>query len=193
MINSNLANKVNKLFKRSFGLIIMAKRLLTVRRKGHKRKGYYKDIKPGPGYKKGYISPTKVRRSKKFKIRDVGAPGRGKKVIRIRRTGALTKYGYRIKLSPAMRRAILDKAVKEYGKDRVWRMLNAQVRLREMGGVAGEVFRPETKITGQAFQADRSYITKKYGGPVPRAAIKAWKAMSPALRSKKMRLAKGLA
>jgi len=138
------------------------------------------------------IPATRVKRSKRFKIRDVGTKGRGKKIIKIKRKGALRRLGYSIKKSVSARKRILNKAVKRYGKAKVWRMLNAQVKLREMGGVAGEVFRPEVRATGKRFQADRNYITKKYGGIVPRQAIKVWKAMSPAERSRKMRAGRTL-
>ena len=170
----------------------MARRYLTVRRKGHKRKSYMKDVKRGKGVKMKRIPATRVKPSKPFKIRDVGTVGRGRKIIKIKRKGALRRLGYSIKKSASARRRILNKAVKRYGKANVWRMLNAQVRFREMGGVAGEVFRPEVRATGKRFQADRNYITRKYGGIVPRKAIAKWKAMPPAVRSRKIRMAKGL-
>ena len=160
-------------------------RTLTVRRKEYHRKAYTK--------KSGIRIPaTYVKPSKPFSIRDVGTIGRGVKRIKIARKGALKKLGYSVAKPEAVRRRVIRKAVKKYGATAVFRMLQAQVRFREMGGVAGEVFRPEVAETGRKFQKDRNYVSSRYKIAPPLKAIRAWKAMPPSLRARKMRLAKGL-
>jgi hypothetical protein len=139
------------------------------------RKGYYRG--PYVMYRRG--RPVRVRRHyvppTSFHIRDVGKPGRGKPVIKIK-PGLLSKHGYSTKLPEAERREALDRAVREYGAARVWRMLHAQVILRKRT-------QPETR---EKFVRDRNYIRDRYGGPVPREAIRAWVRMSPRERVRRM-------
>lgn len=44
-------------------------------------------------------------------IRDLGLPGKGPQVIPIRRTGALSKFGYAVKASPTKRHRALTAAI----------------------------------------------------------------------------------
>jgi len=53
--------------------------MTRIRIKGYKRKGYIKDVKPGPGVKKGRISATTVRGHLRV---DKGKPGRTPKAQR---------------------------------------------------------------------------------------------------------------
>jgi hypothetical protein len=115
------------------------------------------------------------RRGYTVKRRDVGAPGRGRKLFEIRR-GLLLKHGYSTRLPAEKRHRALDRAVREYGAARVWRMLHAQVILRKRT-------QPEIR---EVFARDRDYIRDRYGGPVPREAIRAWMRMSPRERAARM-------
>ena len=98
--------------------------------------------------------------------KDVGAPGRGKKLIKVKK-GLLKKYGYSTSLSDRSRRIALERAVRVYGPGRVWHMLNAQVNLRlHQGGKAAR--------TRAIFEADRDWVASRWGGPrPPRRAIEA--------------------
>jgi len=159
--------------------ISQAKRYLIVRRKAHRRKGYYKDVKPGPGYKKGYIKPTTVKATT-YKTVDRGKPGRGKKVIKIK-PGRLRKYGYSTFKSTVERRKALRKADRAYGSVRLWRMLNAQVVLRK--NTRGRAYR--------IFKSDRDWVmrnlmTKSERRSMTKPAVKEWKSMSPRERAKAM-------
>lgn len=164
------------------------KRELTVHRVKYTKKKYYRKgytRKDGTKVSGAWVQKTKVPATT-FKIKDVGAPGRGKKKIVIKRKGALGVVGYSTSKSTSERRRALRRAVKKYGKDSVWRMLNAQVRLREKAGEPGEVFRPNVASKARIFQSDRDWITRTHGGPTPRAAIRAWKRMSPRERARRM-------
>jgi hypothetical protein len=55
-------------------------------------------------------------------------------------------------------------------------MLHAQVILRKRT-------QPEIR---EVFARDRDYIRDRYGGPVPREAIRAWMRMSPRERAARM-------
>lgn len=146
-------------------------RYLRVWRKAHRRKGYRKDIKPGPGVRMGYVRPTRVKGAT-FKIRDVGAPGRGPKIIPIKRKGALRRLGYYTTKSAASRRRALSMAVKRYGAGTVRRMLMAQV-----------IYRKRRDSTAAIFRADHNWLVKMYKMPYPKAAVRKWKRMTPRARA----------
>ena len=120
-----------------------------------------------------------TRKGYTAKRKDVGKPGRGKKVIKKIERGKLKKFGYSTSKSTQARHKALAKAVKAYGADKVWHMLHAQVilRLHQKGKAAK---------TRKIFEQDRDWITKKHGGPVPKAAIQTWVNMSPKQRAKAM-------
>ena len=115
------------------------------------------------------------RKGYTYKRKDVGKPGKGPKLIKIKK-GKLVKYGYSTKKPASARRRALAKAVKAYGAATVWRMLHAQVILRK---------RTQKKVR-RKFEVDRDWVAKKYGGPVPKKAIRAWKRMPPAERARRM-------
>jgi hypothetical protein len=169
----------------------MRKKLL-IKRKAYKRKAFIRCRKR----KCAKVSATTVPATQ-YLAKDLGAVGRGRKLIRITRKGALTRLGYHSASPSSVRRKALRSAVSEYGADRVWRMLNAQVRFRQMkadGMCDGKcnVCRPDVREACGAFLSDRDWIKENYRISAPIKAIKAWQAMSPALRSRKMRIAKGL-
>ena len=147
----------------------MAKKLL-VRRKGYHRKGFV--IRRGG--KLIRIPPTYVKPAT-YKIKDRGAPGRGKKVIKVRK-GLLKAVGYSTKLSASARRTALRRAVAKYGAARVWRMLHAQVILRK---------RTQPKAR-RIFMRDRAYIRRVYHPDIARYARARWMHMSPTARAKAM-------
>ena len=149
----------------------MARAKLTVRRKGYRRKGYYR--KDGT-----YVRPARVSPST-FKIADRGAPGRGKKVFKVKK-GLLTRLGYHVSLPARRRRAILKKADKLYGSVRLWRMLNAQ-----------HIYRKRTDGIGKIFASDRDWVKKnlintREARSMTRPAVQKWKSMSPTARKRAM-------
>jgi len=89
-------------------------------------------------------------RAATFKIQDRGLPGRGPKLIPIRRTGALVKLGYSVKDDVEERNEALRKAVKRYGQRAVQRMLQAQANLRSR----------VDKTLGERFAADAERVSK---------------------------------
>lgn len=120
----------------------MARKKLTVR-----RKGYYKDVKRGPGYKRGYIPPAT------FKIEDRGAPGRGKKVLPKLKKGALGGPGFFDK--PArMRRKVAARLAKKHGEKSVVGRLRAIQVLNK---------RQNPKVAAKA-RADSKYIAGSFRG-----------------------------
>jgi len=145
---------------------------LTVIKEGHERKGYYK---PSVGKR---IPPTKVKRSKPFKIKDVGAKGRGISVIPIKRKGALRQLGYSSKAPVEQRRKALRKAVNKYGGASVFRMLNAQViyRKRKRDGVKSAFIEDRDYVENQLMtDREKVYMTSK--------ARKEWVSMTPRERA----------
>lgn len=164
-------------------------RITTIRRKGYKRKAYTRCRTR----KSCAICPMRTTCTK-IKSARVGASrpyekvfpyatGKARKLIKITHKGALKKYGYTIAGSATTRRDALSKAVGEYGATKVWRMLNAQVRFRQMR-MDGQcvkncnICRPDVKASCQAFLTDRDWIAENYKIEAPRAAIRAWKGMS---------------
>jgi len=140
------------------------RRMLTIRRKGYWRKAYVR--KDGVRVKRTYVPPTT------FKIRDVGAPGRGPKLIPIKKD----MLGYSTAWPAAKRRRHLRKLIAKRGAAKVWRQLHAQVILRKR----------KPGRARRVFMADRDWVAREYGGPVPRAAIARWKGMTPLERARAM-------
>jgi len=143
--------------------------MLTVHRRGYHRKGY---VRKG----KIKVSPTYVPPAK-FKIKDVGAVGRGKKVVKIARKGALKKLGYSTGASEVARRRALSKAMRQFGEPTVFRMLQAQVVLRKRT-------QPEAR---RVFERDRDWVVEQMS-PTQRLkmtapARKEWMGMSPRARA----------
>jgi len=105
------------------------------------------------------VKPTTYRRNGKiihrrgytYRKKDVGKPGKGKKVIPIKK-GKLSKFGYSTSKSERARHRALAKAVKKYGPLRVFRMLNAQVILRK------RTQKKQRKI----FEKDRDWVKQTY-------------------------------
>lgn len=83
-------------------------------RKSYKRKSYVR--KDG-----SRVKGSKVKASC---IKDLGAEGKGKKVVKILRVGSLRKYGYSMKSPFSSRQEALKKAVKQYGKSSTIKKLN---------------------------------------------------------------------
>lgn len=142
---------------------------LTVRRKAYHRKPYVR--KSGTEVSGTYVPPAT------FKIRDVGLPGRGKKIFTVKK-GLLTSLGYHIHESPEKRRMALKRADKKYGSVRLWRMLNAQV-----------LFRKRTDGIGHTFRQDRDWVMENLINPreartMTAPAVRAWESMSHRARIK---------
>ena len=117
---------------------------LRVRRKGHHRRGFYIHRNG----KRIYIPPTYVKPTT-FYIKDRGAPGRGKKVIPIKK-GKL--HPYSVHLSEKRRHQILARKVKRYGATSVFRALMAQVILRKRT-------QPHAR---RIFKKDAEWVKNKY-------------------------------
>jgi hypothetical protein len=111
---------------------------------------------------------------------DIGLKGRGKKVITIKRKGALKKHGYGVHFPETQRRKALRSAEKEFGAPSVFKMLQAQT-----------VFRKHTDGALPKFVADREYVKKELMTEAEKLAMtkparKEWMAMSPEARAKAM-------
>jgi len=155
----------------------MAKRgRLLVKRKGYKKKAYVahrrgKLVK----VKASYVPPTR------FKIRDIGARGRGPKVVSKIRKGLLKKFGYSTGKLEAVRHKALRKAYRAYGGVSLFRKLQLQVILRK-----------RTQLAARAtFAKDRDWVkrtlmTQAEKISMTRPARKKWMAMTPRARAKAM-------
>jgi len=121
-------------------------------------------------HRKGY-----TREAYTYYRKDVGAPGRGKKVIPELEEGELTKHGYSTDKPAKERHEALRKAVREDGAEVVWHRLHAQVILRKR-------IQPKQR---EIFRQDRDWVKKTFKPDLtPRAAIKEWRSMSPEERAK---------
>jgi hypothetical protein len=159
------------------------RRLLTVHRKGYHRKGYSR--KGFTAVRDGHVkipsaevSPAYVP-SATYKIKDIGAVGRGKKVIKGIKKGLLGKYGYATAKSAEERHRALRKADRAYGTVKLFKMLHAQVVMRKR-------IHPEAR---RVFEADRSWVkknllSKKEGLRMTARPRAKWKTMSPSARAK---------
>jgi len=158
--------------------MLPGKRRLLIRRKGYR-------VRPTKYYRKGKLIKRKgyfVKPTVYYK-EDIGAPGRGPKVIKIRRVGAVNRIaremGYERFTDIPMRRikTFAEKLVAAYGALTAFKMMHAQV-----------IFRKRTKFAGyRKFVKARDYIGDKYGVRLtPYAAIRAWKRMPPRERARRM-------
>ena len=113
------------------------------------------------------------------KIHSRSRPRRGSGGVRIpiKRKGALTQLGYSTKKPDTVRHRALSKAVKKYGAEDVWHMLQAQV-----------VFRKKKQPKARAvFEEDREWIEKTFKPDLtPIEAIEAWEEMSSEERAERM-------
>ena len=113
------------------------------------------------------------------KIHGRSRPRRGSGGVRIpiKRKGALTELGYSTKKPDTARQRALSKAVKKYGAEDVWHMLQAQV-----------VFRKKKQPKARAvFEEDREWIEKTFKPDLtPIEAIEAWEEMSSEERAERM-------
>jgi len=159
----------------------MGKRFLVVRRRGYYRGPYTYRRKGKLIRVRGhYVPPTT------FRIPDRGAPGRGPKLIKVRK-GAMTKKaielgyieeGQRISDIPDSRidDFALDLA-KEVGPRRAFRMFLAQKVFRKR---ARDGFKDKMEI---AMETIKKHYEKELA---PKEAIRAWKQMPPEERSRRM-------
>lgn len=144
--------------------------LLTVHRKG------YTATRKGKKYR---VKPTT------YKIKDIGAPGRGKVRIPIRSKteakrkgrpgGYLGYHGYILTARTSARHRALDRAVRDYGAAKVWRRLLALRNVREKAGIPGPT--PKGGKAGREWHKidrDMKFVKKKYRPKLkPTAAIRA--------------------
>lgn len=116
-------------------------------------KGYTKKVRSGqivriyPKRKSVFVESTCVK--------DLGKPGKlavGAPKIGPLRKGELAKHGYSYKLPESIRRAALEKAVKEYGPLNTYRKLNAVSKLTVK----------TSPVASAAFASDRNWIRSKY-------------------------------
>jgi len=119
---------------------------------GKRGKQQYRAIKvkvPATTYTRA--GKTIHRKAYEYNRKDVGRPGKGPKVIPIKK-GKLRRYGYSTAKSDRARHRALKKAIKEYGALSVFKMLNAQVILRK---------RTQPKAR-EIFEADRDWVSQNY-------------------------------
>jgi hypothetical protein len=136
---------------------------LIVHRTGYHRKAYTKSS--GIHVKATHVPPAT------FKIVDIGAVGKSKKLFPIHK-GKLTRFGYQTHESSEARHKALKKADKAYGSVRLWRMLNAQVLFRKRLPDGNK----------EAFLADRNWVRENLLNPsearmMTKPAVSAWKRM----------------
>jgi hypothetical protein len=141
----------------------MTRKKLTVHRKAYHRKAYVKSS--GIHVKAAHVP------SATFKVADIGAVGRGKKLFKVKK-GLLTRFGYHTALPIEARRTALRKADRKYGTVRLWRMLNAQVLFRKR-------FADGSKET---FLEDRNWVRANLLNPtearsMTRPAVRKWESM----------------
>ena len=124
---------------------------IRIVRKAHIRKGYIKDVKPGPGVKKRYIKPTRVKKTV-YLAKDRGKKGRGPKIVKITRPGTLGGAGF-FKKSRATQQRILRAAVRKYGERSVQGKLAAIQALTK---------RTNPSVSREA-RILRTWVAKQYG------------------------------
>jgi len=125
-----------------------------------------------------YVRKAQVITRKAYEKEDLGALGRGKKLIPIRGEMKINGKEYHTSQSARQRHAILRALVKRYGVAKVWRRLHAMVIMRKR-------IQPEAR---KIFEQDRNWVANTFGTKAltPRAAIRKWKGMSHTARQKAM-------
>lgn len=116
-----------------------------IRIKGYRRKGYRRDILPGPGRKMGYIKPTRV----KSHLRpDLGAPGKTPKARRwFRARGTLSGWEKTQSVSERRRRAARGRSD-----------LSSARALQQLANITTD------RETRRAARADAKYFYAKHKG-----------------------------
>jgi hypothetical protein len=148
----------------------------TIHRKGYRKAdGTY--VKPST-----YTRPAQTVKRKAYKREDVGAPGRGQKVIKVKKGGMVSPAGEYHISSPVTQRhkilkSLVTKAQKE-GKSRDAAELSVYRRLLAMRTLFKRTHPSYSKIVN----ADMEYFKKNLTGAnkkmaAPTAAIKKWKSM----------------
>jgi len=125
-----------------------------------------------------YVRKAQVITRKTYEKEDIGAPGRGKKLIPIRGEMKINGKEYHVNQSARTRHAILRALVRKYGVSKVWRRLHAMVIMRKR-------IQPSAR---RIFERDRDWVAEAFGTKslTPRAAIRKWKGMSHTARQKAM-------
>ncbi len=109
------------------------------------------------------VKPTTYKRKNKtirrkgytYRRRDVGKPGKGPKLIVIKKPGALRKHGYSIKKSRLARRKALTRAIEEYGALSVFRKLVAQYVFRKnYNPKAAKIFKADADWVRESYKVD---------------------------------------
>lgn len=113
--------------------------------------------------------------------KDVGAVGRGKKIISIKRKGILKKHGYGVHKGAKERRKALREVDKIVGTPSLFKMLNAQVVFRKrMPNGAKKVFESDRNWV------EKNLLSKREAREMTAKPRKAWMSMSPMARAKAM-------
>jgi hypothetical protein len=143
------------------------------KKKAHLRRAYRRDHT--------FVGATKVSASRvpsaTFTIKDIGAKGRGKKLIKVRK-GLLKKFGYATHLPEAQRHVALRKADRKYGSVSLFKKLHAQVVLRK---------RTQPDVA-RVFRADRDWVKRNLLSRSEALQMTSkprhrWMAMSPEARA----------
>lgn len=134
---------------------------LTVHKKAHHRKGFRKDVKAGHGVKMKKIAPTEVKGSE-FKIKDLGAKGKGRKPAGLKIKTGMMPEGI-LDMPKMEAEKAVDAAIKKHGFKAVHSHLLLMKTLR-----APKVKGTERKRTGKQLEdyhdaeALREYASKKF-------------------------------
>ena len=135
----------------------MVRRILI---KGYGRKGYRKDIRPGPGVKIGYIKPTKVEGH--FR-KDTGAPGKTPKSKQWFEPSPETLHGWEKGMSTEKRRRLAGIARSDLSSARALNQLANLTADRETKKVAradADYFFRRHRESKQKIIYNREYIRK---------------------------------
>ena len=115
---------------------------LTIVRRGYFRSPYKR--KDGTKVKGTYVKPAKIK--------DLGFPGKGKKVIPPLKKGFLGQFGYKSDLSKAQRYAALKRAMERHDPLSISRKLNAVYVLNKNTNPGKALI----------FHADQQWVSRNY-------------------------------
>ena len=167
----------------------MARKKLTIPSKRYKigrkevhRKGYYREdgtyIKPTT-----YTRPAQTVTRKKHKREDLGAPGRGAKVIEVTKGGMISPAGeYHISSSATKRRKVLKSLITKAQREGMTRN-EAELSVYRRLLALRTLFKRTSPAYSKTIDSDMEYFKANLTGAdkkmaAPKAAIRAWKGMS---------------
>ena len=173
----------------------MARKKLTIPSKRYKigkkavhRKGYYREdgtyIKPTT-----YTRPSQTVTRKRHKREDLGAPGRGPKVIKVTKGGMISPAGeYHISSSATKRRKVLKSLITKAQREGMTRN-EAELSVFRRLLAMRTLFRRTHPKYSSTVNSDMEYFKENLTGrdkkmAYPKSAVKKWRDMSHKARVK---------